>query len=89
MEVAEVVDELMCTVEPGLCIIIEGLRPVKTGQTQEQESAAGWLIMNRKQVSGNLEKKCTWLKFSFQSLDPPMSVRQLCLPCSQEAFDAD
>lgn len=29
---------------------------MKTGQTQEQESAAGWLIMNRKQVSGNLEK---------------------------------
>lgn len=39
-----------------LCISIEGLRHVKTGQTQEQESAAGWFIMNRKQVSGNLEK---------------------------------
>lgn len=37
----------------------------------------------------NLEKKCIWLRFSIQSLDPPMSVRQMYLPCLQEAFDAD
>lgn len=57
IEVDEDVDELVCTVEPGaLYNFIQGLRHVKMGQTQEQESAAGWLTMNRKQVSGNLEK---------------------------------